>query len=125
MPAYFVVDNEVTDPVGFEEYRKQVPVTVGKYGGKFLVRGGQVQTLGGDWKPEAHCRHRVSEHRERPALVRLRGIPCVEGAPVAHGARQRGSGRRPALVRHAISRNIIVAVVMCSRSRVPLIASAR
>jgi uncharacterized protein (DUF1330 family) len=42
----------VTDPVGFEEYRKQVPVTVEKYGGKFLVRGGQVQTLGGDWKPK-------------------------------------------------------------------------
>jgi uncharacterized protein (DUF1330 family) len=86
----------VTDPVGFEEYRKQVPVTVEKYGGKFLVRGGQVQTLGGDWKPK---RIVVTEFR--------------------------GSGRRPALVRHAISRNIIVAVVMCSRSRVALIASAR
>jgi len=39
------------DPTGFEEYRKQVPGTVEKYGGKFLVRGGQVQTLEGDWKP--------------------------------------------------------------------------
>ena len=52
MPAYFIVDNEVTDPAGFEEYRKQVPGTVEKYGGKFLVRGGQVQTLEGDWKPK-------------------------------------------------------------------------
>ena len=52
MPAYFIVDNEVTDPAGFEEYRKQVPATVARYGGKFLVRGGQVQTLEGDWKPE-------------------------------------------------------------------------
>ena len=52
MPAYFIVDNEVADPVGFEEYRKEVPVTVEKYGGKFLVRGGQVQMLGGDWKPK-------------------------------------------------------------------------
>ena len=51
MPAYFIVDNEVTDPAGFEEYRKQVPGTVEKYGGKFLVRGGQMQTLEGDWKP--------------------------------------------------------------------------
>jgi len=48
MPAYFIVDNEVTDPTGFEEYRKQVPGTVEKYGGKFLVRGGQVQTQEGD-----------------------------------------------------------------------------
>ena len=51
MPAYFIVDNEVIDPAGFEEYRKQVPDTVVKYGGKFLVRGGQLQTLEGDWKP--------------------------------------------------------------------------
>jgi len=30
MPAYFIVDNEVTDPAGFEEYRTQVPATVEK-----------------------------------------------------------------------------------------------
>ena len=52
MAAYFIVDNEVTDPAGFEEYRKQVPGAVEKYGGKFLVRGGQMQTLEGDWKPK-------------------------------------------------------------------------
>ena len=52
MPAYFIVDNEVTDPAGFEEYRKQVAATVAKYGGKFLVRGGQMQTLEGDWEPK-------------------------------------------------------------------------
>jgi uncharacterized protein (DUF1330 family) len=34
VPAYFIVDNEVTDPAGFEEYGKQVPGTVEKYGGK-------------------------------------------------------------------------------------------
>jgi uncharacterized protein (DUF1330 family) len=52
MPAYFIVDNEVIDHAGFEEYRKQVPATVEKYGGKFLVRGGRVQALEGDWKPK-------------------------------------------------------------------------
>ena len=52
MPAYFIVENEVTDPKGFEEYRTQVPGTVEKYGGKFLVRGGQMQTLEGDWNPK-------------------------------------------------------------------------
>ena len=51
MPAYFIVDNEVTDAAGFEDYRKQVPATVAKYGGRFLVRGGQIQTLEGDWRP--------------------------------------------------------------------------
>ena len=52
MPAYFIVENEVTDHTGFEEYRKQVQGTVEKYGGKFLVRGGEVQALEGDWKPK-------------------------------------------------------------------------
>jgi len=52
MPAYFIVDVEVTDPVGFEEYRKLVPATVQKYGGRFLVRGGAAETLEGDWQPK-------------------------------------------------------------------------
>ena len=51
MPAYFIVDIEVTDPAGFEEYRKAVPATVEKYGGTFIVRGGKVQPIEGDWKP--------------------------------------------------------------------------
>jgi uncharacterized protein (DUF1330 family) len=52
MPAYFIVDNEVTDSAGFDEYRKQVPATVQKYGGRFLVRGGPIQTLEGDRQPK-------------------------------------------------------------------------
>ena len=52
LSAYFIVDIEVTDPAAFEEYRKAVPATVEKYGGTFIVRGGTVQTLEGDWKPK-------------------------------------------------------------------------
>jgi len=52
MAAYFIVDVEVTDPAGFEEYRQLVPGTVQKYGGRFLVRGGAVETLEGDWQPK-------------------------------------------------------------------------
>ena len=51
MPAYVIVDLEVTDPVGIEEYRKQVPATIAKYGGRYLVRGGKHETLEGDWHP--------------------------------------------------------------------------
>ncbi|MBI3330435.1 MAG: DUF1330 domain-containing protein, partial [Nitrospinae bacterium] len=47
MPAYFIVDVDVTDGTGFEEYRKLVPATVEKYGGRFLVRGGPVEKLEG------------------------------------------------------------------------------
>jgi hypothetical protein len=70
MPAYFIVENEVTDPTGFEEYRKQVPGTVAKYGGKFLVRGGQMQTLEGDWKPSSRASSRPGVGTTRRNTVR-------------------------------------------------------
>jgi len=52
MPAYFVVDLEVTDPVVFDQYRQLVPETIAKYGGKYLVRGGTCAALEGTWQPQ-------------------------------------------------------------------------
>jgi len=51
MPAYVIAEVDVTDPAGFEEYRKQVPGTIAKYGGRYVVRGGPMDFLEGDWKP--------------------------------------------------------------------------
>ena len=52
MSAYVIAEIEVVDPAAYEEYRKQVPAVVGKYGGKFLVRGGQVEPREGGWTPK-------------------------------------------------------------------------
>jgi uncharacterized protein (DUF1330 family) len=52
MAGYVVAEVEVTDPVVYEEYRKLVPATVAKYGGKFLVRGGTVDSKEGGWQPK-------------------------------------------------------------------------
>jgi uncharacterized protein (DUF1330 family) len=52
MPAYIIVKIEITDPAGFEEYRKQVAPTLEQYGGKYIVRGGVCETLEGDWRPK-------------------------------------------------------------------------
>jgi uncharacterized protein (DUF1330 family) len=52
MSAYIVVDVEVTDPVRYEDYRKQVRPTLESYGGRFLVRGGKVEILEGTWSPK-------------------------------------------------------------------------
>jgi uncharacterized protein (DUF1330 family) len=52
MPGYIIAELEITDPAGFEEYRKQVPATIQKYGGRYVVRGGTTQTLEGDWQPK-------------------------------------------------------------------------
>ena len=51
MAAYVVVEVEVTDPATYEEYKKLTPATIAAYDGKFIVRGGQYETLEGDWKP--------------------------------------------------------------------------
>jgi len=52
MAAYIIVEIEVTDPVRYEEYKKQAAATVHKYGGKYIVRGGKTEVLEGNWKPK-------------------------------------------------------------------------
>jgi len=52
MPAYIIVEIEINDPVGYEEYKKRAGATVAQYGGKYIVRGGACETLEGDWKPK-------------------------------------------------------------------------
>jgi uncharacterized protein (DUF1330 family) len=54
MAAYIFVSVDVTNDKAYDEYRQQVPATLAKYGGKFLVRGGKYEQREGDWKP-----HRV------------------------------------------------------------------
>jgi uncharacterized protein (DUF1330 family) len=51
MPAYIIVDVNVTNPSRYEDYKKLTPDSLVPYEGKFIVRGGQTQTLEGDWSP--------------------------------------------------------------------------
>ena len=51
MPAYVIADVNVTDPKLYEDYKKLVPATVEKYGGRFAVRGGKVDAKEGGWAP--------------------------------------------------------------------------
>lgn len=51
MSAYVIVDIEVTDPDGYEEYKHLAAPTVAQYGGKYLARGGATEVLEGDWQP--------------------------------------------------------------------------
>jgi len=52
MAGYVVAEVEVTDSATYEEYRKLVPATVARYGGKYLVRGGAVERKEGGWEPK-------------------------------------------------------------------------
>ena len=51
MPAYIIVQIDVKDPEAYEEYKALAPPSIEQYGGKYLVRGGQVETLEGAWMP--------------------------------------------------------------------------
>jgi uncharacterized protein (DUF1330 family) len=51
MPAYVIVDIAITDPAGHEEYKKVAAPTVFAYGGKYITRGGHMETLEGNWMP--------------------------------------------------------------------------
>jgi uncharacterized protein (DUF1330 family) len=51
MSAYVIGEIDVTDPAVYEDYRKQVLAVVTKYGGRFLVRGGKVDSKEGGWAP--------------------------------------------------------------------------
>ena len=46
--GYLFGEVEVTDPAGYDEYRKLVGATVDAFGGRFLVRGGDPVRLEGD-----------------------------------------------------------------------------
>ena len=51
MAAYLIVDIDEHDPDTYQTYIAQVPPLVARHGGTYLVRGGNPQTLEGDWAP--------------------------------------------------------------------------
>ena len=49
MPAYALFDNvEVTDAAGLEEYKEKVAPVVERFGGRYVVLGGEPQTVEGE-----------------------------------------------------------------------------
>lgn len=52
MPAYVVVAVTVNDPQTYAEYRPLASAAVARHGGRYLVRGGAVTPLEGDWQPQ-------------------------------------------------------------------------
>jgi uncharacterized protein (DUF1330 family) len=95
MPAYLISEVEITDPLGYEEYRKLAGASLDKYGGKFMVRGGKLEVLEGDWSPKrlVVCQfesleklqdwynspeyRKAKEIRQRTAKARIVGVEGV------------------------------------------------
>jgi uncharacterized protein (DUF1330 family) len=51
VPAYLVVDMDVKDMDQYREYMPAAAAAIAQYGGKYLARGGNPQSLEGDWQP--------------------------------------------------------------------------
>jgi uncharacterized protein (DUF1330 family) len=51
MAAYVIVETDVTDPEAYERYKAASPGAVAAGGGRFLVRGGAMDVLEGEWRP--------------------------------------------------------------------------
>ena len=51
MPAYLIVETDITDPEQYEQYKAASPGAIEAGGGRFVVRGGALAVLEGDWHP--------------------------------------------------------------------------
>ena len=51
MPAYPISDVSVRNAEAFQIHRAQAADSIAQYGGRYLVRGGPIETLEGGWTP--------------------------------------------------------------------------
>jgi uncharacterized protein (DUF1330 family) len=100
MSAYLVIDINVTDPTIYEDYKQLAPPSIAQYGGRYIARGGQTETLEGDWRPtrlvilefptmeQARAWWASSEYADAKAMrlrsaktqmVLLEGLPGIAG----------------------------------------------
>ena len=52
MAAYVIVNVRIKDPELYREYAAGTPASIARFGGRFLVRGGEVEVREGSWSPE-------------------------------------------------------------------------
>lgn len=66
MKAYVIVQETVTDEPTFADYRSRVIPTLAPYQGRFVVRGGALSVLEGEW---SHPRLVILEFPSRDAAM--------------------------------------------------------
>ena len=86
MPAYLLVRVNITDMEQYGEYMKLTPAIAEKYGGKFLIRGGDKVVLEGPDQPERIVLLKIRQRRGGPAHVQLRRIPGGDQSARGRGA---------------------------------------
>lgn len=81
MPAYLIVQLTIHDSETYDRYRAQTPAVIERFGGRFVVRGGDPEALEGEARPgrvvvvEFPSRERAQQFYESPeyqAILPLR-----------------------------------------------------
>jgi len=52
MPAYVIAHIDVKDPERYEAYKAMSPISIHKFGGRFIARGAKAEVLEGTWEPK-------------------------------------------------------------------------
>lgn len=90
MVAYWVARAKVNDPEQYKKYAELAPAIIGKFGGKFLARGGKFEVLEGPEKfhrfvvivfpslEQAAACHNSPEYREAAAHRQKDGASELE-----------------------------------------------
>ena len=90
--GYWIAHVDVTDPEGYKPYMAADMVPLGKFGGRFLVRGGACEVMEGRVRA-THRSARISELRGRASLLSVARL-SIGGAPAQRQGRIRSDHRR-------------------------------
>ena len=84
MPAYVIYQGEVLDPERYEEYKTKAAASILAAGGKYLMRGGDVEVLEGE--PPAGRTVVLEFPTRKAALDWYRGDEYTEIRKIREGA---------------------------------------
>ena len=71
MAAYLIADVDITDAAVFDQYRREVPATEERYGGRYLARGGATKVFEATGTRTASSSSNFPTwHRFRPGMTR-------------------------------------------------------
>ena len=100
MPAYVIVETNVTDPERYEQYKAAASAAIAARGGRYLARGGELAVLEGDWQPsrlvvpeDRHSLRRTGgTHNIRYSAMRVTSSAAPDCSPFGVGFTRCGRG---------------------------------
>jgi len=94
MAGYLVANIEVNDPETFAKYREQVAPLIAKFGGRYLIRGGELEQVEGSMPfkrvvvlefPSVAEAKRFYHSAEYTPLLKLRTDSCNSDVALVDG----------------------------------------